>query len=94
MGFFLFQHHFTSMYLKVIVFLFLNFGALALGGIFAGAEQVLTGIIIKQSSVTPRVGFGFADNNYVCFSVYMAFLYQKVTDKRNIISLYIIQDFK
>jgi len=82
------------MWLKIIVFLFLNFGALALGGIFAGsgAGSDWYNELNKAPWTPPGWVFGFAWTTIMlCFSVYMAFLYQKVTDKRNIISLYIIQ---
>ena len=82
------------MWLKIIVFLFLNFGALAMGGIFAGsgAGSDWYNELNKAPWTPPGWVFGFAWTTIMlCFSVYMAFLYQKVTDKRNIISLYIIQ---
>ena len=73
MGFFLFQHHFTSMYLKVIVFLFLNFGALALGGIFAGSGAGSDWYNeLNKAPWTPPGGFWIClDNNYaLLFRIY------------------------
>lgn len=82
------------MWLKIIGFLLLNFGALALGGIFAGtgAASEWYAELNKAPWTPPGWVFGFAWTTIMlCFSVYMAILYKRKTAKRNILTLYFIQ---
>ena len=82
------------MWLKIIGFLLLNFGALALGGIFAerGAVSEWYAELNKAPWTPPVWLFGFAWTTImIFFSVYMAFLYQRQAEKRNILALYFIQ---
>lgn len=82
------------MWCKIIGFLLLNLGALAIGGIFtgtgAGSEWYTE--LNKAPWTPPGWVFGFAWTTIMlCFSVYMAILYKRKTVKRNILALYFIQ---
>ena len=82
------------MWLKIIGFLFLNFGALALGGLFAGsgAGSNWYAELNKAPWTPPGWVFGFAWTTIMlCFSVYMATLYTKTKSVKTIILLYAIQ---
>lgn len=82
------------MWLKIIGFLFLNFGALALGGLFAGsgAGSNWYAELNKAPWTPPGWVFGFAWTTIMlCFSVYMAILYTKTKSVKTIIILYAIQ---
>ena len=82
------------MWLKIIGFLFINFGALALGGIFAGsgAGSNWYAELNKAPWTPPGWVFGFAWTTIMlCFSVYMATLYAKTKSVNTVIILYAIQ---
>tara|TARA_B100001287_G_C22615542_1_gene497350 strand:+ start:523 stop:981 length:459 start_codon:yes stop_codon:yes gene_type:complete len=82
------------MWLKIIVFLFVNFSALALGGFFtgSGAGSDWYNQLNKAPWTPPGWVFGFAWSTImICFSIYMGFLYDWATEKRNILRLYFIQ---
>ena len=82
------------MWLKIIGFLFLNFGALALGGLFAGsgAGSNWYDELNKAPWTPPGWVFGFAWTTIMlCFSVYMATLYAKTKSVKTVIILYTIQ---
>lgn len=82
------------MWLKIIGFLLLNFGALALGGLFAGsgAGSNWYAELNKAPWTPPGWVFGFAWTTIMlCFSVYMATLYTKTKSVKTIIILYAIQ---
>jgi tryptophan-rich sensory protein len=82
------------MWLKIIGFLFLNFGALALGGLFAGsgAGSNWYAELNKAPWTPPGWVFGFAWTTImICFSVYMATLYAKTKSVKTVIILYAIQ---
>ena len=82
------------MWLKIIGFLFLNFGALALGGLFAGsgAGSNWYAELNKAPWTPPGWVFGFAWTTIMlCFSVYMATLYAKTKSVKTVIILYAIQ---
>ena len=82
------------MWLKIIGFLFLNFGALALGGLFAGSGGGSNWYaeLNKAPWTPPGWVFGFAWTTIMlCFSVYMATLYTKTKSVKTIIILYAIQ---
>ena len=81
------------MWLKIIGFLFLNFGALALGGLFAGsgAGSNWYAELNKAPWTPPGWVFGFAWTTIMlCFSVYMATLYAKTKSVKTVI-LYAMQ---
>ena len=82
------------MWLNIIGFLFLNFGALALGGLFAGsgAGSNWYAELNKAPWTPPGWVFGFAWTTIMlCFSVYMATLYAKTKSVKTVIILYAIQ---
>lgn len=82
------------MWLKIIGFLFLNFGALALGGLFAGsgAGSNWYAELNKAPWTPPGWVFGFTWTTIMlCFSVYMATLYAKTKSVKTVIILYAIQ---
>ena len=82
------------MWLKIIGFLFINFGALALGGLFAGsgAGSNWYAELNKAPWTPPGWVFGFAWTTIMlCFSVYMATLYAKTKSVKIVIILYAIQ---
>jgi tryptophan-rich sensory protein len=82
------------MWLKIIGFLFINFGALALGGLFAGsgAGSNWYAELNKAPWTPPGWVFGFAWTTIMlCFSVYMATLYAKTKSVNTVIILYAIQ---
>ena len=82
------------MWLKIIGFLFLNFGALALGGLFAGsgAGSKWYAELNKAPWTPPGWVFGFAWTTIMlCFSVYMATLYAKTKSVKTVIIFYAIQ---
>ena len=82
------------MWLKIIGFLFLNFGALALCGLFAGSGACSNWYaeLNKAPWTPPGWVFGFAWTTIMlCFSVYMATLYAKTKSVKTVIILYAIQ---
>lgn len=82
------------MIVRLIIFLALNFGALAIGGLFTG-EGVPSEWYInlnKAPWTPPGWVFGAAWTTImVCFSVYMAYAWKKVGKQNFLIILYAIQ---
>ena len=79
---------------RIIIFLFINFLALAIGSFFTskGVPSAWYEGLAKAPWTPPGWVFGFAWTTImICFSVYMACLYQRKTEKRNILGLYFIQ---
>lgn len=82
------------MIIRILIFLVLNFGALALGGFFTG-----TGVssdwyyTINKAPWTPQGWvFGFAWTTIMlCYSMYMAYLMPRVENKKFLIGIYILQ---
>lgn len=82
------------MIFRLIVFLVLNFGALALGGLFTSKGVTSDWYYnLKIAPWTPPGWvFGFAWTTIMfCFSFYMAYLIAKVENRRFLISIYIFQ---
>lgn len=79
---------------RLILFLVVNFGALALGSFFTGdgvPSDWYTGLA-KAPWTPPGWVFGFAWTTImVCFSIYLAFLWPKAENKRAVIFLFVIQ---
>jgi benzodiazapine receptor len=79
---------------RILIFLVLNFGALALGGFFTG-----TGVISdwyftlnKAPWTPPGWVFGAAWTSIMfLFSLYMSFLWPRVEDRKSLIMLFSIQ---
>jgi translocator protein len=82
------------MALRIIIFLILNFGALGLGsflmnnGVVSDWYQNLN----KAPWTPPGWVFGAAWTTImICFSVYMAYLWENSVDKKSIILLFVLQ---
>tara|TARA_B100000768_G_scaffold158197_1_gene156641 strand:- start:3243 stop:3701 length:459 start_codon:yes stop_codon:yes gene_type:complete len=80
--------------LRSIIFLILNFTALALGGLFTSkgvpSEWYLT--LLKAPWTPPGWLFGFAWSLImICYAFYMGFLYDTNHKKSTIIFLYVLQ---
>lgn len=79
---------------RLILFLALNFGALALGGIFAGQGAVSDWYdgLQKAPWTPPGWVFGFAWTTImICFSIFMSMAWEKVNDKKKFVLLFSIQ---
>lgn len=83
-----------KMITRVIIFLLLNFGALAIGGLFTGkgVPSDWYAALDKAPWTPPGWVFGFAWTSImICFSIYMAYLWPAAENKNLLIALYIIQ---
>lgn len=79
---------------RLILFLALNFGALALGGLFTskGVSSDWYNGLAKAPWTPPGWVFGAAWTTImICFSFYMAFLWQHTTNTKLLIGLFIVQ---
>lgn len=82
------------MILKLIIFMALNFGALALGGLFTdqGVSSDWYANLHKAPWTPPGWVFGFAWTTImICFSFYMAGAWSVIENKKWLITLYAIQ---
>ncbi|MFT6268060.1 MAG: tryptophan-rich sensory protein [Alphaproteobacteria bacterium] len=78
----------------IVIFLVINFAALALGGIATGAavsgEWYVN--INKAPWTPPGWVFGAAWTTImICFSFFMAFAWNEVTDKKKLAALFVLQ---
>ena len=79
---------------RLIIFLIINFGALAIGGFFTGKGVPSDWYIglDKAPWTPPGWVFGTAWTTImICFSIYMAYLWPVVENKNLLIVLFIIQ---
>ena len=79
---------------RIILFLLLNFAALAIGGLFTGSGVTSDWYTsLNQAPWTPPGWmFGAAWTTImICFAIYMAYVYEVVESKRTLIVLYAIQ---
>ncbi len=79
---------------RLIIFLALNFGALAIGGIFTskGVPSDWYSSIAKAPWTPPGWVFGAAWTSImICFSIYMANAWPEVDNKRLLIVLFAVQ---
>ena len=79
---------------RLLLFLVLNFGALALGGLStnAGVTSQWYDQLLKAPWTPPGWVFGAAWTSImICFSFYMAYLWPKAQDKKFLIALFSIQ---
>ena len=79
---------------RLILFLALNFGALALGGIFAGQGAVSDWYdgLQKAPWTPPGWVFGFAWTTImICFSIFMSIAWEKINNKKKFVLLFSIQ---
>ncbi len=82
------------MFLRLIIFLAINFGALAIGGFFTGKGVPSDWYVNlnKAPWTPPGWVFGFAWTTImICFSFYLAYLWPHVENKKILIILYVIQ---
>jgi tryptophan-rich sensory protein len=82
------------MIVRVIIFLLLNFGALAIGGLFTGkgVPSDWYATLNKAPWTPPGWAFGFAWTTImICFSLYMAYLWPAIENKTMVIGLYAVQ---
>ncbi|HNY02678.1 MAG TPA: tryptophan-rich sensory protein [Bacteroidales bacterium] len=82
------------MIVRIIIFLVLNFGALAIGGIFTGKgvpSDWYAGLD-KAPWTSPGWVFGFAWTTLmICFSLYMAYLWPAVPEARMLVVIFACQ---
>lgn len=79
---------------RILLFLVINFSALAIGGMFtnAGVNSNWYANANKAPWTPPGYMFGIAWSTImVCFAIYMATIYPKHENKKNIITLFAIQ---
>ncbi len=82
------------MIIRTIIFLALNFGALAIGGIFTrmGVPSDWYAGLNKAPWTPPGWVFGFAWTTImICFSLYMASLWPAAGDRRMLIGIFVCQ---
>jgi translocator protein len=82
------------MILRAILFLVINFAALAIGGIFTGkgVPSEWYASLSKTPWTPPGWVFGAAWTTImICFAIYMAFAYEKVKNTKALIALFSIQ---
>lgn len=79
---------------RLIIFLFLNFGALAIGSYFTG-KGVPSGWyegLNKAPWTPPGWVFGFAWTTImICFSLYLSFLWPLAENKKLLVTLFVLQ---
>lgn len=80
--------------IRIIIFLILNFTALAIGGFFTGGgvSSDWYANLNKAPWTPPGWVFGAAWTSImICFSIYMGILHKRLAVKKNIIRLFILQ---
>lgn len=79
---------------RLLLFLVLNFGALALGGLFtsSGVSSEWYANLDKAPWTPPGWVFGFAWSTIMlCYTVYMAVLWPRVNDRKQLATLFALQ---
>ena len=79
---------------RILLFLVLNFSALAIGGLFTndGVSSNWYETINKAPWTPPGWVFGFAWTTImICFAIYMAFLIQSKVNKKTVVLLFSVQ---
>ena len=79
---------------RIIIFLIINFGALALGGLFTskGVPSEWYAGLAKAPWTPPGWVFGAAWTTImICFSLYMAYVWPAVENKNLLIGLFFVQ---
>ena len=80
--------------LRILIFLILNFTALSLGGLFTsgGVNSEWYAELIQAPWTPPGYIFGLAWTTImICFSVYMAITYQRITERKRLLLLFLFQ---
>ena len=83
-----------SLLYRIILFLFANFAALAIGGLFTGKGVPSDWYTSLQKApwTPPGWVFGAAWTTImVAFSIYMAYLWPSISNKRLILGIYLLQ---
>jgi len=83
-----------KMIYRLIIFMALNFAALAIGGLFTskGVSSDWYIVIVKAPWTPPGWVFGAAWTSImICFGVYMAYLWPIIENKNILIGLYAVQ---
>ena len=79
---------------KLLIFLVLNFAALGIGGMFTNdgvTSDWYTGIM-KAPWTPPGWVFGVAWTSImICFTIYMAYLWERIENKRLLVGLFALQ---
>ncbi len=84
----------TKMTYRLILFLLINFGALAIGGFFTGkgVPSAWYEGLQKAPWTPPEWVFGFAWTTImICFTVYMAYLWPLTENKSLLLALFSVQ---
>jgi benzodiazapine receptor len=84
----------AKMIYRLIIFLLINLGALAIGGFFTGkgVQSDWYKVLEKAPWTPPGWVFGFAWTTImICFSVYMAYLWPVIENKNLLVALFIVQ---
>jgi translocator protein len=79
---------------RLIIFLLINFGALAVGGLFTsqGVPSNWYAGLEKAPWTPPGWVFGFAWTTImICFTIYMAYLWPAISNKSLLLSLFVVQ---
>lgn len=79
---------------RIVLFLVLNFAALAVGGLSTskGVQTEWYTVLNKAPWTPPGWVFGFAWTSImICFSIYLALLWPSIENKNTFIALYILQ---
>lgn len=82
------------MVLRLIIFLAINFGALAIGGYFTGKGVPSDWYVNlnKAPWTPPGWAFGFAWSTImICFSIYLAHLWPNAENKKLLVILFVVQ---
>ncbi len=82
------------MFIRIIIFLILNFTALAIGGLFTGpgVPSEWYQNLIKAPWTPPGWMFGLAWSLIMlCFTIYMAYVWDKVDNRIVLTGLFILQ---
>lgn len=80
--------------LRILLFLTLNFAALAIGGLFTGGGVISEWYneLNKAPWTPPGYVFGLAWTTImICYSIYMAIIYQRQSDRKTLMYLFILQ---
>ena len=83
-----------KMIYRLIIFMALNFAALAIGGLFTskGVSSDWYIVIVKAPWTPPGWVFGAAWTSImICFGIYMAYLWPVIENKNILVSLYAVE---
>ena len=88
------KHKLGTMTYRIIIFLLINFLALAIGSFFTskGVPSIWYEELSKAPWTPPGWFFGFAWTSImICFSIYMAYLWPTSKNKSLLVTLFLIQ---